>query len=269
MNNHFSRYADGHTLYGDDFSDAEISQWFADEKEGYADLGAKNTESYVYAYHQLNQYHGFQYLQQAHYKNALGFGSAYGDEFLPIKDKIAQLTIIDPSSAFANIRNVHDIPCKYAQPHPSGDMAFNDNSFDLIICLGVLHHIPNVSHVLKECFRCLESGGMMLIREPIISMGDWSKPRAGLTKRERGIPLQVFEKIIAEAGFCIIHKAPCMFPLTAKIASILGILPFNNALFTRLDTWLCKLFTWNLRYHPQKRIHKLRPTSAYFVLLKK
>ena len=33
-------YLSGRTLYGDDFTPAQIRDWFADEQEGYATLGA-------------------------------------------------------------------------------------------------------------------------------------------------------------------------------------------------------------------------------------
>ena len=33
-------YLSGRTLYGDDFTRAQIRDWFADEREGYATLGA-------------------------------------------------------------------------------------------------------------------------------------------------------------------------------------------------------------------------------------
>ncbi len=39
-------YLDGKKLYGDDFNLDEIKRWFEDEKEGYANLGAKNKERY-------------------------------------------------------------------------------------------------------------------------------------------------------------------------------------------------------------------------------
>lgn len=61
---------------------------------------------------------------------------------------------------------------------------FESEQFDLITCLGALHRIPNVSMVVNELYRCLGKGGYLLLREPVVSMGDWSVPREGLTKRE-------------------------------------------------------------------------------------
>ena len=90
-------------------------------------------------------------------------------------------------------------------------------AFALVTCFGVLHHIPNVSFVMSELGRVLEPGGVMLLREPVISMGDWRKPRRGLTKRERGIPLHLLQRIAVESGFEVIKQSLCMFPTTPRL----------------------------------------------------
>ena len=261
-------YLFGEKLYGDDFSDKEIEEWFKDEEEGYANLGAKTKQSYQYAYHKLNELHGYKHIKGRKINNALGLGSAYGDEFSPIADSIKNLTILDPSKAFKDLNSVQGIHCSYKKPNINGDISSEDNSFDLITCLGVLHHIPNVTHVLNECYRCLTKDGIMLLREPIISMGDWSHPRTGLTKRERGIPLDIFSSIIKEAGFTITEQTLCVFPVIPKICNKLGVSAYNNALITKTDAFMCKLFKWNLRYHATNPMHKLRPASVYYVLSK-
>jgi hypothetical protein len=92
-------YLDGKTLYGDDFDSLQIADWFADEKEGYADLGAKDVAPDSYGYHALNQFHGFSYLPDRDFKTVLGFGSAFGEELLPIKSKIQAATIVGPLPA--------------------------------------------------------------------------------------------------------------------------------------------------------------------------
>jgi ubiquinone/menaquinone biosynthesis C-methylase UbiE len=39
------------------------------------------------------------------------------------------------------------------------NLTFEDNSFDLVISLNVLEHVPNPAKYLQECFRVLRSGG--------------------------------------------------------------------------------------------------------------
>ncbi len=261
-------YLSGRKLYGDDFCIDQITEWFNDEKEGYANLGAKDRDKYYYERHQLDRLHGYKYLGNRRFKKALGIGSAYGDEFIPISKQIGSITILDPSDAFSGINNINGTPCVYKRPNIDGTMSFEDQSFDLITSLGVMHHIPNVSYVMSECFRCLKKGGIMLIRESITSMGDWNKPRLHLTKRERGIPLGIFEEIIKKSGFKIKKRSLCGFPLLPKITCKLGFAIYNNNVLTILDAILSWLFAWNTGYHRVTILEKFGPTSAYFVLAK-
>lgn len=262
-------YFAGEKLYGDDFSPDQIEAWFKDEAEGYANLGSKNRNAYRYAYHQLNIHHGYSHLGSRRFERALGLGSAYGDEFFPIIDRIGHLAILDPSDAFSATRDVKGVPCEYRKPNMDGSMSFPDGCFDLIVALGVLHHVPNVSRVMSECARCLSKNGIMLVREPIVSMGDWRKPRPGGTKRERGIPLKIFERIIEDCGFHVRREALCSFPAMAGLASRIGIAAHNSVPMVWLDSLLSRLFSWNVTYHRTTFVAKLAPASAFFVLEKK
>lgn len=258
----------GEVLYGNDFGDDDIAAWYRDEQEGYANLGAKNADAYAYVYHAWNRLLGFNHVPLASIRRALGFGSAYGDEMLPIIGKIDHITIVDPSAAFAR-PTVHGKPAKYVKPAPNGRLALNCNAFDLITCLGVLHHIPNVSFVVAELARVLTPGGYLLLREPIVSMGDWRKPRRGLTKRERGIPLHILRTFINENGLEVVNEALCGFPATPRLFRWLRTDPYNSAALVLIDRLMCWLFRWNLNYHPTSPLQCLRPTSAFFVLRKK
>jgi SAM-dependent methyltransferase len=169
---------------------------------------------------------------------------------------------------FSSSEKICNTPCQYVKPCVDGHMPFDDNQFGLIVSLGVLHHIPNVSHVMTECNRVLSKDGIMLIREPIVSMGDWSKPRKGLTRNERGIPYDIFKTIIAKTGFNIKHSSFCSFAPLLKISNKFGIVVYNNRTLTKLDVILSNMFRWNIKYHPTKLIHKFMPASAYFILEK-
>jgi SAM-dependent methyltransferase len=257
----------GQRLYGDDFSEDAIRAWFEDEKEGFADLGAKNQASYCYEYHGLNLLHGFRYLPPKTYEHTLSIGGAYGEELRPLLPCMKAITILEPSGAFTT-QSLGGVPVEYAKPHPSGIMPFKDETFDLATCFGCLHHIPNVGVVLRELHRCLKQDGFAVIREPIISMGDWRNPRRGLTKRERGIPLSVFRTLIAEAGFIIEKETLCVFPLTSLLQRMLGAHCYNSHTTVRIDQVLARLFVWNYRYHPITMIQKFMPTVAAYVLKK-
>ena len=268
MQDNFSEFQDGTKLRGDDFTDAEIRQWFLDEEEGYANLGAKDKSSYRYLYHQLNTLSCYRHLDQAaRFPKVLGFGSAYGDEFLPIIDQIEELTIVDPSEHFV-ATEVHGKKCEYVKPAFNGELPFQTATYDLAVCFSALHHVPNVSTVVKEIARCLRPGGIFLVREPIVSMGNWSQPRSGLTKNERGIPLKILRKIFGTAGFDIQRETLFGFRLIPRLAQKLGVNMYNDARMTRLDFLVSRAFRWNYRYHASSSFEKLRPVAAAMVLKK-
>lgn len=260
-------YLDGRLLYGDDFNQDQIAEWYADEKEGYANLGAKNAATYKYGYHAWNIYHAYRHLPNQPFVNVMGFGSAYGDELLPIISKIEKITIADPSDSFVR-ESVHGVPATYVQPMPDGRLPVLDEVFDLITCLGVLHHIPNVSFVVSELARTLKPGGFIVIREPIVSMGDWRKPRLGLTKRERGIPLHTLRTIVQGAGLRIKRQSLCAFPLTTRMFWMIRSGVYNSGIATKVDAMLSEAFAWNINYHPRNVWQRFRPISAFLVLQK-
>lgn len=259
---------EGQMIYGDNFSTEQIKQWFVDEEEGYANLGAKNHATYRYRYHAMNNAHGYGLLPTGRrFPRAMGFGSAYGDELLPVLDRVDYVTIVDPSDSFVQSK-LGGKPARWVKPDPSGTLPFDDATFDLITCFGVLHHIPNVSHVLSEFCRVLTPGGIALVREPIVSMGDWRRPRRGLTARERGLPLAPFREAIATSGlkertFRLIGFGPMLWFLGK-----FNYNPYNNAPLTWLDRLLAESSVANYRYHCYQGgfTERIRPTSAFTVL---
>lgn len=259
-------YLAGRKLYGDDFPPEAIKAWHKDEQEGYANLGARKRDNYQYAYHALNRYHGFSKLDNLPVKHVLGFGSAYGHELLPILDRIDRITIVDPSDAFAQAE-LRGVPLSYVKADVLGNIAGEDESFDLTTCFGVLHHIPNVSHVMNELRRCCSAGGHVLLREPIVSMGNWSRPRSGLTRRERGIPLGILDEMIRGQGFMVLSRAYCIFrPWSSFHARFFGGGVYSNGWSVIIDHLLASLFRWNYRCHAESVWKKIRPTSVFYVL---
>jgi SAM-dependent methyltransferase len=260
-------YLSGKKLYGDDFSVDAVEDWYRDEQEAYRNLGAGNRDAYSYGYHALNALHGFTALGVRRFEHCLGFGSAYGDELLPLANRMARITIVDPSESF-KVSELGGVPVTFVQAGESGDLPFEDYTFDLVTALGVLHHVPNVTHVINELFRCLEPGGVALLREPIVSMGNWTLPRLGLTKRERGIPDSIFLSIVVSAGFRVLRRRYCVYSLVQRLGRTLGIRPYASPVVSRVDWVLSSAFRWNQNYHPRKLWHKLQPTSVYLVLEK-
>ncbi|WP_183562783.1 class I SAM-dependent methyltransferase [Mucilaginibacter sp. SP1R1] len=263
-------YLNGKALFGDDFTIDQIADWYNKEKEAYANLGSKNAETYQYGYHALNNLHGFSYLKDKYFNNALGLGAAWGHEFDVIIDQIDHLHIIEPSDNLRSEKVGHIKPV-YTTPEISGTINYPDGYFDLVTSLGTLHHIPNVSYVISELYRVTKKGGYILIREPVISMGDWTKPRNGLTTNERGIPLNIFRNILAQYPLQIINEGLC-FTMTAFFQRIWiklskhPIYTFKS--YVLLDKWLSKIFSRNLQYHATRKLQRIAPQSVFYVLKK-
>jgi SAM-dependent methyltransferase len=266
----------GKALYGDDFSQEEIDAWFRSEQEGYFNLyyapGGMNgpvgaevrAGGYVFA--AVVDKHLFSRLKEKTFNSVLGIGSGDGQELRPLLKRTNSITILEPSDGFAT-SEIDGVPVRYIKPQASGIMPFADQTFDLITCFQALHHIPNVSTVVREMYRTQKPGGHTLLMEPTNSMGDWRYPRVGLTKNERGIPPAIFREIISQAGFTIEYQTNCMFSLMSRFQRI-GIAPWQSPWIVRLDEMVCRFPIWPSRYHPRAWWHKLRPTGTTFMLLK-
>ena len=264
------KYRLGEAVYGDDFNIDQIKKWYDEETEAYANLGSKDAEEYVYGYHALNILHGFNYIKGKKFENVMGLGAAWGHEFFPIIDHITNLHIVEPSD---NLRSekLGDLIPQYKKPAVSGELPYPDNFFDLVTCSGTIHHTPNVSFILSELHRVIKPGGYLLLREPIISMGDWTKPRNGLTSNERGIPLKIFRKIFSDLKMEVINEGFCFcmtsfFQRTWSKFSKRPIFTYKS--YVLIDKWLSKLFAWNLHYHATKKLERIAPQSVFYVLRK-
>jgi hypothetical protein len=65
----FCQLLRGQAIYGDDFQQDEIDAWFYDEAEGYANLGAKNLDTYEYPYHAMNRIYGFNLIPSSRWRS--------------------------------------------------------------------------------------------------------------------------------------------------------------------------------------------------------
>jgi SAM-dependent methyltransferase len=263
----------GDVLYGDDFTLDQINQWFEYEKEGFYNLYYENSDlntlaSESYEFEELAQQHCFNFLKNLSFEMMLGIGSAHGAELKTIIKQCKSVTVLEPSDGFS-ATTIDGKPVRYVKPAASGDMLFPDNQFDLIVCFSVLHHIPNVSKVLSEIYRVLKPGGYVLVREPTHSLGDWRKPRRGLTKNERGIPLKIFRQIIKSSGFNVKVERRCMFSLMSRLSPLLGGRSvWTSSFLVKLDRLICAIPVWSTSYSGNNLFEKIRPTSVSYVLTK-
>ncbi|MDR2969019.1 MAG: class I SAM-dependent methyltransferase [Tannerellaceae bacterium] len=259
------KYFTGNALWGDAFSLEEIKAWYNAEAEAYADLYGLDSVK-TYGSHRADIFYGYKHLgKNTVFENVLGIGSSWGYEFLPVIDRIKHLTILE-SSTQTRSETLGKITPKYMQPNIDGTIDLPDACFDLITCFSVLHHIPNVTFVLNELFRVLKPGGYLLLREPVISMGDWRTARPGLTANERGIPKDYLLKIIEDANMTVVKKSCCSFISSFLIRN--GFKHSDKKWYLYIDKFLSNLFAFNVHYHAKNKRQRISPMALFCVLKK-
>ena len=92
----------------------------------------------------------------------IGCGSGRWSEYL--RERVGVIDAIDPSQAVIMAAGQHqdaaNIRWSMAQAE---DLPFADHSFDLALCIGVLHHLERPERALQEAFRVLRPGGILLV----------------------------------------------------------------------------------------------------------
>lgn len=264
-------HLEGSKLIGNDLAGPELEKWYAEEANGYYNLIAgdqtKNGEfSFELDTKALNRFHG-SYLPKTRFEHCVAIGCADGSDLLALGRIIEHVTAIEPSKEWW--KNSHrDVPFNYKLPTLDGTIELPDESMDLAVALGALHHVATVEHVVGEMIRVLKPGGWMIIREPIMSMGDFRGPRPGLTRYERGIPFALMKRFIANAGGQIVHTVPSSFQAIKKAFKPFGIEAHNYDLLVRLDYVASRLFLFNARYWRPRLLDKIAPTSMLYVATK-
>lgn len=262
----------GQTLYGDNLSLSQIQAWYDQEETGYFDLlhdvyGITDADNqYSYEYEALNHFHAISMLLGSRFNCCVALGCAAGDDVTPLAPVVDRFIAIEPAEKWWRAE-IGGKPAIYLKPAVTGSIELSSNSADLATAFGVLHHIPNVSHVTGEIARILRPGGLFVVREPISWMGDWRKRRPGLTANERGLPLQWFEKTARESGFTIVRRHLCMFRPVSFAAKKLGVsIPYASKLVTLTD-WVCsEMLRWNICYRRDSLVKKIAPGSAFWIL---
>ena len=59
--------------------------------------------------------------------------------------------------------DLHDLPYKEIKEGNIEHLPFSDNSFDVVLCIGVIHHTPNSQKAVDEIFRVLKPDGQAMV----------------------------------------------------------------------------------------------------------
>ena len=199
----------------------------------------------------------------------LGLGVASGADIEKLAPVVDEFIAIEPDERWWR-GSIGGRPTTWLKPTAQGTIARPDATVDLAVSVSALHHIPNVSYLNREITRTLKKGGILVIREPVVSMGDWRKPRRGLTKRERGIPPKVLLEVLKSSGLNILKVTPWDCPISLRIARALRIWrPYDSSNIVAIDR-ICSLgLQWNMHYHAGNVFQRMAPSSLFIIAEKK
>ena len=268
---------DGTKLAGDDYSDEMLKRWYQEEEEAYYLEEVSNQSSdkdpwYVYMRY-VNDKIGFKNINQINPKpsNLLSIGPGAGNELerWSKENNSCEITFLESSSNFRKILSRKFEECKFIETNFKGNIDAPDNSFDSILCFSVLHHIPNITHVFSEIERVTKPGGVILIREPASSMGDWRYERSA-TPNERGISKKFLLNLAKSHDLSVFENPrPILFEPINKILLKklrLGFLPMPLIYF--LDTLISNLLSFNDFYWRDSFLKKFGPGSYFITFVK-
>lgn len=256
----------GRALYGDSLDSDGIAQWFASEEQAYFGLAGDYADNPTEAVH---RHHVLRHLPPGRFPVALALGAADGGEYTAFAPMVGRFIAVEPGRGFWRDQ-IAGVPAEYRMPSTLGTLDLADGSVDLACAFGVLHHIPNVSAVLRELARVLKPGAPLVLREPIVSLGDFRQPRPGLTAHERGIPHGLMDAMLDQAGLAIAHKSFANFPPLQVLARRIGIRrPWNSRAYVTADALASRVMAWNARYWRPRLWDKAAPASAYWTALRR
>lgn len=258
----------GERLAGADLDDAGLAAWLAAEERGFVTLAGPRPGPVVPNAAALNWWHALRHLGPRRFRTCLALGPARGADYLALAERVERFVAIEPAREWWG-ETIGGTPAEFRPPTLRGATGLPDRSVELAGCFSVLHHIPNVGEVIGELGRVLAAGGWLVVREPIVSMGDFRRPRPGLTAHERGIPHAMMDGFLCDAGLTIVRKSLCQTPGPFQLARRLGVTrPNDTRWFVILDALISRALAWNTRYWRPRLWQKAAPTMGFWVARK-
>lgn len=93
------------------------------------------------------------------------------------------------------------------RPDASKALPFDAETFDGILCIDAINHLPERASVLSEWARVLKPGGRLLYTDPIVVTG-WLSDEEMRIRSSIGFflffPLGINEQLLDEAGFDVL-----------------------------------------------------------------
>jgi SAM-dependent methyltransferase len=266
---------EGRVLAGDDFTDPQLELWVAQEREAFyhSDAGNSDVDPWYGYMRYTNEILGFSKVPAAIGSKGsilvLGPGSGIEVEHFAQQNPGWSLGFLEASANFRAQLAAKWPQSVIASPVPSGDICLPDSSQKVVCAFSVLHHVANVSKVVREVFRVTSPGGFFLVREPCSSMGDWRMPRSA-TPNERGIGRDLFVGIATQAGWEVdAAPVPVLFePINKLLNKTIGYSAIPFGLLYLLDRAISWTAAFNDHYWRDAWYKKFGPSSYFYVLRK-
>ncbi len=97
----------------------------------------------------------------------LDVGGGTGRVSAKLKKFVKKLYLVDISSSM--LEEARKKGLRQLSHSSSEKLPFKSNSMDRIMVVDALHHFPNQEKVIKELFRVVKPGGLILVEEPDIN----------------------------------------------------------------------------------------------------
>jgi len=97
------------------------------------------------------------------------------------------------------------------------NLPFAGESFDGVLCLNALHHLPSYASALREIHRILKPGGRAVFSEPGTDHPTRPLPKTRMNEEgviEKGVSLPLIRRLAFEAGFSRMRVVPLRAPAT-------------------------------------------------------
>jgi SAM-dependent methyltransferase len=94
----------------------------------------------------------------------------------------------------------------------SGTLPFDDETFDAVICIDAINHLPHRAAVLREWHRVLTPGGMVVFTDPIVVTGPLTDHEIAV-RASIGfflfVPDGYDDAVLDNGGFALEHRLDC------------------------------------------------------------
>jgi ubiquinone/menaquinone biosynthesis C-methylase UbiE len=180
-----------------------------------------------------------------------------GEAFALFKDSIRTGVGVDVSlSMLSKGQSSLDNACLYFVQGDATQMPLAENSFDTVMMLGGIHHVPDRNALFQEVFKILKPGGVFIWREPVSDFWLWKILRSIVYRlspildhgTERPLTWDETVPLLEDSGFEVQQWRTCGF-LGFCIFMNSDVLYFNRLFrfvpgirhitraFTRFDNW--------------------------------